>query len=483
MGDGVGMNSSNDDVSLDGLPTPEAKQRIAEWLEASETGESAVIYKLHDWLFSRQRYWGEPFPIVYGDDDNPIAVPESLLPVELPEMADFEPRILADDDPSPPEPPLARADDWVNVELDLGDGTRRYRRETNTMPQWAGSCWYYLRYLDPTNDDRLVDPALEQYWMGVGDSGGVDLYVGGAEHAVLHLLYARFWHKVLFDLGHVSTPEPFHRLYNQGTLTAFEYLDERGMYVEAKDVEERDGTFLYDGREVFRRSGRMGKSRKNMVTPDEIYRDYGADTLRLYEMFMGPLDADRVWSTADIAGVYRFLQRFWRNVVDEDTGELHVSSGAADDDTRTAVAPHDRRGARRHGHARVQHRDRPALRAEQPPHASGGQAGQRAGRSGARHGADARSAHAARRRGAVGEARARVDDRVRVVPRARPRAARRRRSRDPRAGQRQGARAACASRPAPTTSRTKPPRVPTRPSPRCSTVLRCAGSWSCPAGS
>ena len=334
VGEGVGMNSSNDEVSLDGLPTPEAKQRIAEWLAASGSGEGAVIYKLHDWLFSRQRYWGEPFPIVYDDEGNPLALPESLLPVELPEMIDFEPRILADDDPSPPEPPLARADDWVNVELDLGDGSRRYRRETNTMPQWAGSCWYYLRYLDPTNDDKLVDPALEQYWMGTGDSGGVDLYVGGAEHAVLHLLYARFWHKVLFDLGHVSTPEPFHRLYNQGTLTAFEYFDDRGIYVEANEVEESDGTFLYDGQPVERRHGRMGKSRKNMVTPDEIYRDYGADTLRLYEMFMGPLDADRVWSTADIAGVYRFLQRFWRNVVDENTGELHISSDAADDDTR-----------------------------------------------------------------------------------------------------------------------------------------------------
>jgi leucyl-tRNA synthetase len=337
VGDGVGMNSTNEEVSLDGLPTPDAKQLIGEWLEGSGNGEPSVIYKLRDWLFSRQRYWGEPFPIVYDDDDNPIALPESLLPVELPEMIDFEPHILADDDPSPPEPPLARAEDWVFVELDLGDGLRRYRRETNTMPQWAGSCWYYLRYLDPTNENELVDPAVERYWMvGTGKpaEGGVDLYVGGAEHAVLHLLYARFWHKVLYDLGHVSTPEPFHRLYNQGTMTAFEYLDDRGIYVEAADVEERDGRFFYAGEEVFQRSGRMGKSRKNAVTPDEIYRDYGADTLRLYEMFMGPLDANRAWSTADIHGVYRFLQRFWRNVVDEHTGELRVSPDAADADTR-----------------------------------------------------------------------------------------------------------------------------------------------------
>jgi leucyl-tRNA synthetase len=334
VGDGVGTNSTNDEVSLDALPTPDAKQRIAEWLEASGNGAPAVTTKLRDWLFSRQRYWGEPFPIVYGDDGEPIALPESALPVELPEMRDFEPRILADDDPSPPEPPLARAADWVDVELDLGDGPRRYRRETNTMPQWAGSCWYYLRYLDPDDDDQLVAPDTERYWMGDGPHGGVDLYVGGAEHAVLHLLYARFWHKVLYDLGHVSTPEPFHRLYNQGTMTAFEYLDDRGMYVDASDVEERDGRFYYEGEEVTQRSGRMGKSRKNMVTPDEIYRDYGADTLRLYEMFMGPLDANRAWSTSDIAGVYRFLQRFWRNVVDEDTGAVRVTSEPADDETR-----------------------------------------------------------------------------------------------------------------------------------------------------
>jgi leucyl-tRNA synthetase len=336
-GDGVGMNSTNDEVSLDGLPTPEAKQRIVAWLEESGNGAPAITYKLRDWLFSRQRYWGEPFPMVYDEHNEPVALPESMLPVELPEMTDFEPRILPEDDDSPPEPPLARADEWVNVELDLGDGPKPYRRETNTMPQWAGSCWYYLRYLDPTNQAALVDLAIDRYWMvGNGDpaDGGVDLYVGGAEHAVLHLLYARFWHKVLYDLGHVSTGEPFHRLYNQGTMTAFEYLDDRGIYVDASDVVEEDGRFFSDGREVTRRSGRMGKSRKNMVTPDEIYRDYGADTLRLYEMFMGPLDANRAWSTSDIAGVYRFLQRFWRNAVDEEAGEPRVSRGVADEETR-----------------------------------------------------------------------------------------------------------------------------------------------------
>jgi leucyl-tRNA synthetase len=340
VGDGVNVNSATDEVSLDGLPTAAAKQRIAEWLESVERGAPAVTYKLRDWLFSRQRYWGEPFPIVYDDTGRPRALPESALPVELPEISDFEPRILADDDESLPEPPLARAADWVDVELDLGDGPGRYRRETNTMPQWAGSCWYYLRYLDPTNEDALVDPGVERYWMvdGRGPAlGGVDLYVGGAEHAVLHLLYARFWHKILFDLGHVSTPEPFHRLYNQGLITAAEYLDERGVYVPAAEVVERDGRFYFEGEEVTRRDGRMGKSRKNAVAPDDIYRDYGADTLRLYEMFMGPLDASRPWSTGDIVGVHRFLRRFWANVVDEETGELRVTSAPADDDTRRLV--------------------------------------------------------------------------------------------------------------------------------------------------
>ncbi len=265
----------------------------------------------------------------------PTLLPESMLPVELPEITDFEPRILADDDAALPEPPLARADDWVHVELDLGDGRPGVPRETNTMPQWAGSCWYYLRYLDPTNENALVDPAVERYWMGERRaSGGVDLYVGGAEHAVLHLLYARFWHKVLFDLGHVSTPEPFHRLFNQGTITAAAFTDDRGGYVEASEVEERDGSWFHDGAEVIRHDGKMGKSLKNAVAPDDIYRDYGADTLRLYEMFMGPLDASRPWSTQDIVGVHRFLQRFWRNVVDEDTGELHVTEVPADDETR-----------------------------------------------------------------------------------------------------------------------------------------------------
>jgi leucyl-tRNA synthetase len=222
----------------------------------------------------------------------------------------------------------------VEVTLDLGDGPRKYRRETNTMPQWAGSCWYYLRYLDPTNENHLVDPDVERYWMTGDGGGGVDLYVGGVEHAVLHLLYARFWHKILFDLGFVSTLEPFHRLFNQGYIQAPAFQDARGLYVEASEVVERDGQPTFHGEPVTREYGKMGKSLKNAVTPDDVYRDYGADTLRLYEMFMGPLDASRPWSTNDIIGVHRFLQRLWRNVIDEETDTLRVGDAAVDPETR-----------------------------------------------------------------------------------------------------------------------------------------------------
>jgi leucyl-tRNA synthetase len=208
------------------------------------------------------------------------------------------------------------------------------------MPQWAGSCWYELRYLDPTNEDRFVDPAVEQYWMGPegpGDSGGVDLYVGGVEHAVLHLLYARFWHKVLWDLGHLSSKEPYHRLFNQGYILAAAYKDEREIYVEATEVDEHDGQFTFEGKPVTREWGKMGKSLKNAVAPDEIYDAYGADTLRLYEMAMGPLDASRPWETRDVVGMYRFLQRLWRNLIDEDSGELRADLPPDDDTTERLV--------------------------------------------------------------------------------------------------------------------------------------------------
>jgi leucyl-tRNA synthetase len=333
-GDGPALNSG----FLDGLFVDDAKARIVGWLEERGAGAGSVTYKLRDWLFSRQRYWGEPFPIVYGDDGLPVALPESMLPVELPELDDFEPQVVDDDAAdTPPEPPLARAEQWAVVDLDLGDGVRRYRRETNTMPQWAGSCWYYLRYLDPTDQERLVDPVVERYWMEGPAGSGVDLYVGGVEHAVLHLLYARFWHKVLFDLGHVSGREPFHRLYNQGYIQAFAYRDARGFYVESSEVEGRGDGYEYRGEPVTREYGKMGKSLRNVVTPDDIYRDYGADTLRLYEMFMGPLDASRPWSTTDIVGVHRFLQRVWRTLVDETTDALHVEDVPADPETRRVL--------------------------------------------------------------------------------------------------------------------------------------------------
>ncbi|SFF15444.1 leucine--tRNA ligase [Blastococcus tunisiensis] len=341
-GSGPMINSSNDEISLDGLEKAEAIARITEWLVQHGHGEATTTYKLRDWLFSRQRYWGEPFPIVYDEDDLPVAVPTSMLPVLLPEVDDYSPKTFADDDAdSAPEPPLSRATDWTTVELDLGDGPKKYRRETNTMPNWAGSCWYYLRYLDPADDERMVDPALEEYWLGPrepGDVGGVDLYVGGVEHAVLHLLYARFWHKVLHDLGHVSSEEPFRRLVNQGYISAFAYTDERGFYVPAADVEEKDGRFFYEGSPVNREYGKIGKSLKNMVTPDEMIGAYGADTFRVYEMSTGPLDQSRPWETKAVVGSQRLLQRIWRVVVDEVSGAVRASDDvAASEETLRAL--------------------------------------------------------------------------------------------------------------------------------------------------
>jgi leucyl-tRNA synthetase len=310
--------------ATDGRPSREAGAAIVRELAERGAGEAQIAYKLRDWLFSRQRYWGEPIPVVFDDDGRPAAVPDAELPVRLPDLHDFAPAQDLDED-SDPVPPLARAGDWVDVELDLGDGPRRYRRETNTMPQWAGSCWYYLRYLDPENDDALVDPQVERYWMR---SDGVDLYVGGVEHAVLHLLYARFWHKVLYDLGHVGTPEPFARLFNQGYVQAAAFTDERGFYVDAAEVERHGDRWFHNGRPVTRAYGKMGKSLKNGIPPDEVIAAYGADTLRLYELFLAPLDQDRPWDTQAIVGVARFLQRVWRTIVDEDTGELVVADAA-----------------------------------------------------------------------------------------------------------------------------------------------------------
>ncbi|MCL4198503.1 MAG: leucine--tRNA ligase [Phycisphaerales bacterium] len=341
LDDGPAINSD----FLNGLQVADAKKRMIAWLEEHGHGVGTVNYKLRDWLFSRQRYWGEPFPIIYDEQDRPIALPEEMLPVELPPLDDFTP--AASDDPNaPPQPPLGRARDWLTVQID----GRTYRRELNTMPQWAGSCWYYLRYLDPNNNEQFVNPRVERFWMlsarggatatathfnpALHHLGGVDLYVGGVEHAVLHLLYARFWHKVLFDLGHVSTPEPFGRLFNQGYIQAFAYTDERGVYVPAEEVEERDGRFYHKGKEVTRSYGKMGKSLKNALTPDDIFAEYGCDTLRLYEMYMGPLDQSKPWNTRDIIGSHRFLQRVWRNFIDGETGAWKVVDEPLSDDLR-----------------------------------------------------------------------------------------------------------------------------------------------------
>ena len=343
-GAGVLVNSANDEVSLDGLEVEPAKERIIAWLESKGLGTGTTTYRLRDWLFSRQRYWGEPFPIVFDEDGRAIGLPESMLPVDLPEVPDYSPRTFdADDAASEPEPPLSRVQEWVNVELDLGDGLKKYRRETNTMPNWAGSSWYEIRYADPHNDQALADPINERYWLGPrgeGDPGGTDLYVGGVEHAVLHLLYARFWHKVLFDLGHVSGSEPFRKLFNQGYIQAYAYTDERGAYVPAADVVEEGAprcAWTYEGEPVKREYGKMGKSLKNVVTPDEMYEAYGADTFRVYEMSMGPLDVSRPWETRAVVGAQRFLQRVWRLVVDEDSGAAVVSDELASDDLRQAL--------------------------------------------------------------------------------------------------------------------------------------------------
>lgn len=329
--DGALVNSSNDKgLDLNGLNKAEAIAAAIEWLEKDGSGREKVQYKLRDWLFARQRYWGEPFPIVYDKDGFAHALPESMLPVELPEVEDYKPVSFdPEDKDSEPQPPLAKVRDWVEVELDLGDGPQTYFRDTNVMPQWAGSSWYQLRYIDPRNDEAFCDIENERYWTGPRpdqhgpqDPGGVDLYVGGVEHAVLHLLYSRFWHKVLFDLGFVSSQEPYRRLYNQGYIQAYAYTDSRGVYVPAAEVEEKDGKFYYNGEEVNQEYGKMGKSLKNAVAPDDICRDFGADTLRVYEMSMGPLDTSRPWATKDVVGSQRFLQRLWRLAVNEDTGEL-----------------------------------------------------------------------------------------------------------------------------------------------------------------
>jgi leucyl-tRNA synthetase len=305
-GNGVSINSSSDrGLDINGLAVGDAKQRTTEWLEEKGLGKGAVNYKLRDWLFSRQRYWGEPFPIAHMEDGSIKVLDETELPLVLPELEEFKPSGTG-------ESPLANAGDWLDY-VDPVTGMRG-RRETNTMPQWAGSCWYYLRYIDPDNDVAAWDPAKENYWMPV------DLYVGGAEHAVLHLLYARFWHKVLFDAGVVSTEEPFQRLVNQGMILGLSYRDSQGILVPNDLVEKRGDQFFHkETAEALEESpAKMSKSLKNVVNPDVIVGQYGADSFRMYEMFMGPLEAVKPWQTAGVEGVYRFLHRVWRLIVDQD---------------------------------------------------------------------------------------------------------------------------------------------------------------------
>ncbi|MGC6443329.1 MAG: leucine--tRNA ligase [Rubripirellula sp.] len=348
---GAAINSPG----FDGKQTNAVKEAITRRLDGNGMGKAAVNYKLRDWLFSRQRFWGEPFPVLHEVDENgeptgiKRGVPVDQLPVKLPELEDFKPH-------GRPEPPLAKADDdWLFVELD----GKRYRRETNTMPQWAGSCWYYLRYIDPKNQDRLIDPEKEKAWMPV------DLYVGGAEHAVLHLLYSRFWHKVLYDRGHVSVPEPFNRLVNQGMILGeveyTGYRDEQGVPVSAQevrrdadgnrvasdgrtveavslaetDLEKKGETFVLKDNAKIRvesRAFKMSKSRGNVVNPDDIVKQYGADALRLYEMFMGPLEATKPWAMTGVGGVRNFLDRVWRMIVDDKADELKLAAAVVESD-------------------------------------------------------------------------------------------------------------------------------------------------------
>ena len=304
---------------LTGLSVDDARVKMIEWLEANGVGKAKTQYKLRDWLFSRQRYWGEPFPVIHWEDGTQSLVSEDDLPLTLPELADYKPTGTG-------EPPLAKATEWLNV-VDPATGKKGVR-ETNTMPQWAGSCWYYLRYIDPTNDKCFADPELLKEWLPV------DLYVGGAEHAVLHLLYARFWHKVLFDLGFVPTPEPFQRLVNQGMILGLAYKTKRGVLIPMDRIEWREGRpyGAEEGGEMEELTefpAKMSKSLKNVVNPDDVIRDYGADSLRLYEMFMGPLQAVKPWSTKGVEGVHRFLKRANRLVTETPIADRAMTKAEA----------------------------------------------------------------------------------------------------------------------------------------------------------
>lgn len=318
-GDGVHINSD----FLDGLNKEDGIHKMVEWLEEHGVGDKEISYRLRDWLFSRQRYWGEPIPIIHWEDGTTTVVPEEELPLKLPVTKDIRPSGTG-------ESPLANITDWINV-VDPKTGMKG-RRETNTMPQWAGSSWYYLRYVDPHNKEVLADFDKLKRWLPV------DLYVGGAEHAVLHLLYVRFWHKFLYDIGVVPTTEPFQKLYNQGMILGNSYRDSRGALVPTNEVEKRDGSWfnIATGEELEESPAKMSKSLKNVVNPDEVVEQYGADTLRMYEMFMGPLDASIAWSESGLEGSHKFLERVWRLLVDND-GKMRDRITTFNDDKLTKV--------------------------------------------------------------------------------------------------------------------------------------------------
>ena len=307
-GDGLLINSKNESLDLNGLTIQEAKEKMADWLESTGNGERTITYKLRDWLFSRQRYWGEPFPILHFEDGSRRVLDVHELPLCPPELIDFKPTESG-------ESPLARVPDWVNI-VDPKTG-KPAKREINTMPQWAGSCWYYLRFCDPENENAAWDKVKESYWLPV------DMYVGGVEHAVLHLLYARFWHKVLYDCGLVSTSEPFQTLRNQGLVTAYAYKLPQGGYVAPEEVEEKEGRYFQmgSGIELDAQVEKMSKSKLNGITPDEIVEEYGADSLRLYEMFMGPFDKEKLWNSHAVSGCSRFLKRFYEMIFSEKVSE------------------------------------------------------------------------------------------------------------------------------------------------------------------
>ena len=319
--DGRYINSSDSSTGIDinGMNKEAGISHITKWLESERLGIAKVNYKVRDWLFSRQRYWGEPFPVIHWEDGEITLLNENELPLELPELEKYLPGETG-------ESPLANSTEWLNVTDKNG---RRGRRETNTMPQWAGSCWYYLRFIDPKNDSMIFDIAKEKYWMPV------DLYIGGAEHAVLHLLYSRFWHKVLFDLGIVSTDEPYQRLFNQGMILAFAYETISGSKVSGDLVAERDGSYFHKetGEELRQIVAKMSKSLKNVVNPDDVTSKYGADSLRLYEMFMGPLDVTKPWDDKGVKGVFGFLGRAFRFLSNSE----NISTGEEDPEVLKAL--------------------------------------------------------------------------------------------------------------------------------------------------